>query len=133
MITVTPKVSPVLDPGFVPAVLWNRAFEAKAASDPDAHDLLLALTRKDGTVFRRSLRVLSHEGNNTADNVKYVERIVKFMLWAQGGSRIYIAGNDAIASAISEMYSENGSRKIRLEHCRQGHVWRAYPSDRDHG
>ncbi|MCP5534927.1 MAG: ROK family protein [Akkermansiaceae bacterium] len=112
MITTHAKITPVLDPEFVPAVLWNRAFEEKAATDPGAHDVEIALGRLDGTVFRRSVRVLTHEGENVALNIKYVERLVKFMLWAQGGSRIYIAGNDAIAAAISGMYSENGSRKF---------------------
>ena len=112
MIQTHAKITPALDPGFVPAVLWNRAFEEKASNDPGAHDLHIALGRKDGTVFRRSVRVLSHEGENVADNIKYVERLIKFMLWGMGGSRVYIAGNDAIADAISEMYSENGSRKF---------------------
>ncbi len=115
MITIHAKITPVLDPGFVPAVLWNRAFEQKAAADPGAHDLHLALARKDGTVFRRSLRVLAHQGENAALNIKYVERLVKFMLWGQGGSRIYIAGNDAIADAIAAIYSENGSRSFDWE------------------
>jgi len=112
MLTTHAKITPVLDPGFVPAVLWNRAFEEKVASDPGAHDVIIALGRKDGTVFRRQVRVLTHEGENVAINVKYVERIIKFMLWAQGGSQIFIAGNDAIADAVAEMYSENGSRKF---------------------
>ncbi|MFK7910099.1 MAG: ROK family protein [Akkermansiaceae bacterium] len=112
MITIQAKVTPVLDPDFVPAVLWNRAFEEKVDRDPGAHDLEIALGRKDGTVFRRSLRLLTHEGKNVADNIKYVERIIKFMLWAMGGSRIYIAGNDSVAAALAKMYSENGSRKF---------------------
>jgi hypothetical protein len=66
MITTHAKITPVLDPGFVPAVLWNRAFEKKTATDPGAHDLHIALTRKDGTVFRRSLRILSHQQENAA-------------------------------------------------------------------
>lgn len=112
MITTQAKITPVLDPGFVPAVLWNRAFEEKVAADSGAHDVEVALARLDGTVFRRSLRVLSHEGENVADNIKYVERIIKFMLWGQGGSQIFVAGDDAIAAALAEMYSENGSRKF---------------------
>lgn len=112
MITVTPKIAPVLDLGFVPAVLWNRAFEEKAANDPGAHDLHIALARKDGTVFRRDFRLLTHQGDNIADNIKYTERTIKFMLWAQGGSRIYIAGNDSVASAIAEIYAEQGARKF---------------------
>ena len=112
MITTHAKIKPVLDPDFVPAVLWNRAFEQQVANDPGAHDVEIALGRKDGTVFRRSVRVLSHEGDNVALNIKYVERLVKFMLWAQGGSRIYIAGNADIACALAGIYAETGSRKF---------------------
>lgn len=112
MITTNAKITPILDPGFVPAVLWNRTFEAKVAADPGAHRVEIALARLDGTVFRRSLRVLTHKDENIADNIKYVERIIKFMLWGQGGSQIFIAGNDAIAASLTEIYSENGSRKF---------------------
>jgi predicted NBD/HSP70 family sugar kinase len=115
MITTNAKITPVLDPQFVPAVLWNRAFEQKVTSAPGAHDVEIALGRTDGTVFRRSVRVLSHEGENVALNIKYVERLIKFMLWAQGGSQIFIAGNDAIAAALAEMYSEHGSHKFDWE------------------
>ena len=37
---IQPKITPVLDPGFVPAVLWNHAFEAKAAADPASHQAM---------------------------------------------------------------------------------------------
>ncbi|MGB0776081.1 MAG: ROK family protein, partial [Akkermansiaceae bacterium] len=103
---------PVLDPEFVPAVLWNRAFDEQVSNDSGAHDVSIALGRKDGTTFRRDLRVLSHEGDNIALNIKYVERIVKFMLWCHGGSRIHVAGNDAIAAALADIYSENGARSF---------------------
>jgi predicted NBD/HSP70 family sugar kinase len=112
MMTTHPQITPILDPGFVPAVLWNRAFEEKTATDSGAHDVEIALGRTDGTMFRRSVRVLRHEGDNQALNIKYVERLIKFMLWAQGGSQIYVAGNDAIAAALSEIYSEKGIRKF---------------------
>lgn len=115
MITTQAKITPVLDPGFVPAVLWNRAFEEKVSQDAGAHDLHIALARLDGTVFRKSVKILTHEGENEATNIKYVERLVKFMLWGMGGSQIYIAGNDAVASALAGMYSENGSRSFDWE------------------
>ena len=49
----------MLDPGFVPAVLWNRAYRAKVAADPAARTIELALCRNDGTVFRFADRILS--------------------------------------------------------------------------
>ena len=59
---IQPKITPVLDPGFVPAVLWNQAFEAKAAADPASHQVDIALTRNDGTCFRWSGKLLPHTG-----------------------------------------------------------------------
>jgi hypothetical protein len=49
-----PKFRPVLDPGFVPASLWNRAFRAKAVESGQPGTLAVALERKDGStsVFR---------------------------------------------------------------------------------
>ena len=106
------KVSPVLDDGFVPAVLWRRAFEEKVAADTGAHDVQIALGRIDGTTYRSDVRLLTHEGDSVALNVKYVERLIKFLLWAKGGCNIFIAGNDTLAAQIGEIYSETGSRKF---------------------
>lgn len=109
---VDPKIKPVLDPGFVPAVLWNRAYKAKVAADPASHDLTIALTRKDGTSFRWTGKVLPHTGDNVALNRTYVERIVKFLLWQKGGNIILVAGDDAIAAMLSDIYSPTGERKF---------------------
>ena len=88
---IQPKITPVLDPGFVPAVLGNQAFEAKAAADPASHQVDIALTRKDGTCFRWSGKLLPHTGENVALNETYVERIVKFLLWQKGGNIIPVS------------------------------------------
>lgn len=106
------KIKPVLDPGFVPAVLWNRAYREKVANAADAVDLVIALTRKDGTCFRWSGKILPHTGDNIPLNRTYVERILKFLLWQKGGNIILVAGCDEIATMLSEIYSENGERKF---------------------
>lgn len=112
---IEPKIKPVLDPEFVPAVLWNQAFEEKVAATDGAHDVKLALSRKDGVTFHFGARILPHEGENAALNLKYVERLVKFMLWAKGGSRIFVAGDDALAAELAELYSEKGARAFDWE------------------
>lgn len=109
---IQPKIVPVLDPGFVPAVLWNRAYGQKASQCPDARQLDIALTRQDGTCFRWSGRVLPHKDGNEALNRTYVERIVKFLLWQKGGSRILVAGCDAIADMLADLYREGGEREF---------------------
>lgn len=109
---IQPKITPVLDPGFVPAVLWNQAFEAKAAADPASHQVDIALTRNDGTCFRWSGKLLPHTGENVALNETYVERIVKFLLWQKGGNIILVAGDDAIADMLASRYCKGGIREF---------------------
>ncbi len=109
---IQPKFTPELDPGFIAPVLWNKAYEAKAAATPGAHELDIALTRLDGTCFRWSGLVLPHEGENVELNNTYVERIVKFLLWMKGGCTILVAGDDAIADMLAATYCKGGAREF---------------------
>ena len=112
---IRPAFVPPLDPGFVPAALWNRAYRERCASDPGAHPLAIALERADGTVSRFETRVLPHEGANIPLNTTYVERLVKTLLWARGGWRVTIAGDEAIAAALGAIYAPEGERKFDAE------------------
>lgn len=114
-LTVKPKIVPELDPTYVPAVLWNRAFRAKVESTPGALPLSIALTRTDGVCFRHDTHILPHEGDHKALNLKYVERILKFMLWQKGGSRFLIAGCPALAQKLGKIYCKNGARNFDYE------------------
>ena len=101
---------PVLDPGFIPAELWNRDYEARVVADPGSTQVVVALTRPDETVYRHEARVLPHEGDNIAANVRFLERTIKFLLWTKGGSGIVIGGHDELAKEISRRYSPQGPR-----------------------
>jgi predicted NBD/HSP70 family sugar kinase len=111
-LVVEPKYRPVLDPEFVPAVLWNRAYEAWAEIDPERTPLVIAVTRPDGTVFRYETQIAPHEGENVPLNLKYVERIVKLLLWMKGGSGIVIAGHPELARSVSGLYMPGGDRSF---------------------
>jgi len=103
---------PALDQDFIPAALWNRAYRARVEADPARTPIVVALTRPDGTVFREQLEVLSHVGDNIPLNVKFVERIVKALLWMKGGSEIVIAGHDDLVNVIASRYSPTGLRSF---------------------
>ncbi len=111
-LVIKPKCRPVLDPDFVPAVLWNRAYEEGVEVDPGSTPLVIAVTRSDGTVFRHECRVAPHEGENFPLNLKYVERIVKLLLWMKGGSGIVISGHPELAKAVSGLYMPGGDRSF---------------------
>ena len=57
-------------------------------------------------MFRSFLR-----GDDHAEaNARYLERFVKFLLWAVGGFRVYLAGCERYARAICDAYTQTGAR-----------------------
>ena len=102
-------VLPELDPGFLPAALWNREYRKLAASRP-SHPLAITLERANGAVSRFDTVVLEETPENAELNLRYIERLVKFLLWAQGGWRVTVAGAPLAAESLRKMYSPDGER-----------------------
>src|ERR1035438_4042173 len=86
-ISVSPRFRPVLDPEFLPASLWNRAYRTVAQTG-GACPLAIALERSDGGVSVFRTAILPHEGGNIDVNHRYTERLLKYLLWQKGGCRI---------------------------------------------
>ena len=106
-INVNLKIKPVLDPEFIPAVLWNKEFKKKVYHE-GGEKIVIILERANGTRSTYSTDILKNDEDNL--NIKYVERLVKFLLWMKGGYKVTIAGNENIAKQIAEIYSKNGKR-----------------------
>ena len=111
-INVTMKLAPELDPGFLPAALWNREYRklVAAAGTKAVVRLAVCLERANGTVSRFDTAILPEEESNDALNLRYVERIVKFLLWARGGWKVTIGGSAKIAAGLARLYSADGER-----------------------
>jgi predicted NBD/HSP70 family sugar kinase len=113
LIAVAPQIRPVLDPDFVPASLWNRAYRARVA-ETGGVPLGLSLERPDGSVSVFRTTVLPHEGANVGLNRRCVERLLKFLLWQKGGYRISVSAGQAEAAELCEylksVYSPRGER-----------------------
>jgi predicted NBD/HSP70 family sugar kinase len=100
---------PPLDPGFQPAVLFNRDYRAAAKKSGRAEPLVIGLERERKLISRFETVVLP-EGD--AATLLYVERLVKFLLWARGGWKIFIGGPKNIGEFIRQTYSPRGARKF---------------------
>jgi predicted NBD/HSP70 family sugar kinase len=111
MLNTCPIIQPPLDAAVSHAALWNRAYRAIGASVP----LAIALERPDGTVSRFDFFTLPHTATNAALNLRYVERLVKFLLWSRGASRVVIGGTPEIAAALCAMYAAGGERAFDAE------------------
>ncbi len=111
LLTVMPRVIPPLDPGFSPAALANRMFR-KSASDSVGIPLALALERPDGSVSRYETWGFPPEHPRATDNLAYIERIFKFLLWQRGGWKVYVGGPTDIGRYIASYYSPGGKREF---------------------
>jgi predicted NBD/HSP70 family sugar kinase len=109
----TGKLRPVLDPEFVPAAAWNRAYRARVRKNPQP--LALALERRDGSVSVFRTEVLPHAGADVAWNERYIERLLKFLLWQKGGYRVIVGGDPDLARFVERVYSPEGKRAFDFE------------------
>ncbi|SPE31428.1 Transcriptional regulator/sugar kinase-like protein [Candidatus Sulfopaludibacter sp. SbA3] len=110
LIPVTPKFRPVLDPEFLAASLWNRAYRSVVKAAGGGSPLALALERSDGSVSVFRTAILPHEGGNVALNHRYVERLLKFLLWQKGGYLVTVGGDPRIAAYLRGDYAPGGER-----------------------
>jgi predicted NBD/HSP70 family sugar kinase len=98
-----------LDPGFLPAALFNRTYlEDLCAPVP----LVLGLERESGLISRFETLI---SPTADPDTLLYVERLVKFLLWSRGGWKLHFGGPKAIGEFIRRTYSSRGARKFDCE------------------
>ncbi len=104
-----PAIKAPLDLGFLPAVLFNRHYVETARASGPAVPLVLGLERECGLVSRFETLV---RPTADAETLLYVERIVKFLLWARGGWKLHFGGPKVIGEHIRKTYSARGARKF---------------------
>ncbi len=98
------KNAPVLDPGFVPAVVWNRRFRAEAAAVAGARSAVMGVEQHNGASCRFELTLLPEEQDDR--NFRYLERLVKSALWVHGGNRVLFDGPAPLLQRLRSWYAE---------------------------
>jgi predicted NBD/HSP70 family sugar kinase len=107
---ITPFYRPPLDPEFLPAALWNRAYRTLVGTDAGARTLTIVLERTDGGASRHQSRILGPEHSSSALSLRYAERLLKFLLWQKGGCTVHVAGAPEVAAYLAAVYSPTGER-----------------------
>ncbi len=105
---IKPRFVPPLDPDFRPAVLANRAFAQEVEQSGVGVPLILGLERLDGELSRIETRVFPEGHARAAANLRYVERIVKFLLWQRGAWKVYVGGPRSIGEYLAQEYAHHG-------------------------
>lgn len=112
---VKPRFVPVLDPGFRPAVLANRAFLAEVDASGVAVPLAIAVERDQNRVSRFDTRVFPLDHPRAAANFYYLERLLKFLLWQWGGWKVTVGGPVELCRYLEACYSPTGCRAFDAE------------------
>ncbi len=107
-LTISVKNLPVLDTGFIPMAAFCRDFEKSAEN---GREIAVAVERNQGQVAVRRFCIHGTEEMREADKV-YVDRTVKMLLWAYGGFKVMICGDEAIAATVAAAYAPGGSREF---------------------
>src|SRR5665213_1902359 len=109
---IIPIISAPLDPAFQPAVIFNRNYVETVKASGEGVPLIIGLERENGFLSRFETVVCSEAD---ADTLRYVERIVKFLLWARGGWKLHFGGPKPLGEFIRKTYSLRGARKFDCE------------------
>ena len=104
-VSVNLKNIPELDPEFTPLLKFNEAF-LKDATKP----VSIAVERADGQMAACHTKI-HEEAEMTQANHYYIDRLVKTMIWLQGGFRVYVNDKD-LYDYLSSVYCKGGAREF---------------------
>jgi predicted NBD/HSP70 family sugar kinase len=100
-----PAVAPPLDPAFCPAWLAWRALERAALSAPGWRRVAIAVEQPSGAVFVRDAPLPDDRHPDGPAGAAFCERLVKTMLWACGGNRVWVDGPAGLVDALRRHYA----------------------------
>ncbi len=100
---------PSLDNSFIPLCVFNDTF-LQTAKKP----FIVAIERNSGLVSRYETFI--HGTNEMFEtDCYYVERLVKFLIWAKGGFKVFLCGDENVANEIKTIYSYLGLRTFDVK------------------
>lgn len=112
---IQPQHRPPLDPDFLPPALWQQSYEKLATQQAQSTSLTIALQHSNGETQHHRTKLLPHEAPFLKINFLYVERLLKFLLWAQGGSRVFLTAPESLVAQLQASYRQGGTRAFDAE------------------
>ncbi len=105
----TLKIPAPLDPDFCPAAIFNRQYLKAANASGKTALLVIGVERENGLSSRYETVIRSEPD---ADTLRYVERLVKALLWSRGGWKIWLGGPESVGRHIQKIYCSTGEREF---------------------
>jgi len=102
------KVNAKLDPKFQPLSVICR--DMREATKTDGQDIVIGIERNKGYTITYKTRIFPDAAGHDEENFRFIERMVKSLLWVAGGFKIIIAGSAVVGNKIKEAYTYGGLR-----------------------
>ncbi len=112
---VAPQVAPVLDPGFRPSARARLEAARLIARSGASVPVSLAVEQPGGSVVVREVSVFADDHPDAPAGHALAERMLKMMLWSQGGCRIWVDGPAGLVDALQRYYREDPAGRFDSE------------------
>ena len=103
-----------LDPSFLPASIWTEQYRRQVRQTAGSREVTIALCSGTETVTHHTLHLMP-PGQMEAETFFHLERTLKLLLWARGGTRVMISGADTEIPALQRVYSTQGRRAFDVD------------------
>lgn len=105
-----------LDKHYISMYQFKQEFDAEVRNSQGQQEIAIGISPVEdmSEVAVKSFKILPPD--RLSENMRFVERVVKTMLWAYGGVKIYVKCDDRqIASELAKIYSRKGARRFDVE------------------
>ena len=100
-----------LEPEFMPMVKVINEFK-DSVKNAQSQKVVVCVERNGGLMARYELDAYQDGTGHDDENYGIVERIIKTLLWAKGGYKVYVAGSKEIYNRIAADYKIGGAREF---------------------
>ncbi len=100
-----------LEPEFMPMVKVINDFK-EAVAKAESQNVAICVERNGGLMAVYNIDVYKENTGHDEENYGIVERIIKTLLWAKGGFKVYVAGSRYIYERIADDYKKGGVREF---------------------
>ena len=89
-----------LEPEFMPMVKVINDFK-EAVKKSESQEIAVCVERNNGLMAVYKLDVYKENTGHDEENYGIVERIIKTLLWAKGGYKVYVAGSKYLYDRVA--------------------------------
>lgn len=104
-----PRIELELDKTFAPAVLYFDKYEKEVRATKNFEEITIVIERMDGLSEKYDTVIFHQDEKREEENLFYLEKLVKTLLWVYGGFKIIVVGPKYVSEKLDEIFN-HGSR-----------------------